>query len=368
MEHTFDFEKFKQSVNEIDINSSVSRILDDELNFRGIDWRKFYNGDTEACVTAEKILNKYGINISTDSLKARINTLSLDDVKEATVISLTNENGVNMIDYVQNLKGDDIKKYILKTVDNLKMAERQTSPGALAMQVYSSGITAIGTTWGAATLSAYMMGGRGLAAIIQGLTIATVATVISEIIVVLLLVFIPFLILMEKKAEIMGLLINRSSSDLKIKDMYLAHGKMVSLSSVEDKHNLKNKIFCPASARFDTGNYSFEYAYAGFIYASKRDYALIGVEGAIQFQLINSANPCIKEFNLGFSVPLASGHNKCGISCNSYNNAQEYFEKEYNNFTDESSTSSNNMKLATRINSKKGGEVYMISTIYESKS
>lgn len=327
-------------------------------------------GDSDASKMAESLLAKYGISISTNELKTRALSLTESDIKDAPVIALTNEGDVNMIDYVQNLKGDELKKYIVKMVDTLKVAERQTTPGKLATQVYSCGIVAVGITWSMAYLSACMSGAFGLAAIIQGLTIATVATAVSAIIIVLLLVFIPFIVFMEKKAEIMGLVINRTSCDFKLKDMYLSHGKMVSISAVEDKKHLPNKIFCPACSRIEIPQngekYSIEFAYAGFIYASKIDYALIGVEGSLQFELVNGDTPLPNGFHIGFSVPLAAESNKCGISADCYANTKEFFEKEYDQFkTEMSKDYQNKVRLEVRVNSPSGGEVYMVSTIQD---
>jgi len=370
MEKEFNFEQFKKSVDNVDLKRDVARILDDELAYRGIDWRKFYRGDAEATQKAASLLETYGISISTNELKTRAASLTAEDIKEAPVIALANEGNENMIDYVQNLRGDELKKYIVRMVDTLKVAERQTMPGALALQVYSSGIVAVGATWGIATLTAYMSGAVGMAAVIQGLTIATVATAVSAIVVVLLLIFIPFLVFMEKKAEIMGLVINRTKCDLKVKDIYLAHGKMVSLSAVEDKKHLPQKIFCPASSYIEIPQndttYSIEYAYAGFIYASKCDYALIGVEGALQFELVNGINPLPNGFYVGFSVPLSVGSNKCGISTASHSGAKEYFDKESDQFSVEpKATYQSTVKLEARVNSSSGGEVYMVASIQE---
>lgn len=96
----------------------------------------------------EKLLKKYDIPIETNVLRSKAASCSDESIKEAPIIVISNEDGVNMIDYVQNLQGEDLKKYIVRIVDTLKIAEQQTKPGALAAQVYSCGILAVGATWG----------------------------------------------------------------------------------------------------------------------------------------------------------------------------------------------------------------------------
>lgn len=111
---------------------------------------------------------------------------------------------------------------------------------------------------------------------IGGLFAVTVSVVISAIVIGLLVVFIPFLIYMEKKAEILGFILNRTKTPLVLSDsnMYFNHGHLIAKSNVEDLKHLPNKLFSPAGehtkVKLQDGTwYEYELANIGMFYATK---------------------------------------------------------------------------------------------------
>lgn len=318
----------------------------------------------------EKLLKKYDIPIETNVLRSKAASCSDESIKEAPIIVISNEDGVNMIDYVQNLQGEDLKKYIVRIVDTLKIAEQQTKPGALAAQVYSCGILAVGATWGAAVAVSYLSGAVGLQAMIGGLFAVTVSVVISAIVIGLLVVFIPFLIYMEKKAEILGFILNRTKTPLVLSDsnMYFNHGHLIAKSNVEDLKHLPNKLFSPAGehtkVKLQDGTwYEYELANIGMFYATKINYALIGVEGAFKFEFLNGNERFPNGVYLGFSVPLSSGKNKCYISWDNFSSPHEFYDENYGDFITDYTKSDSERVIHVCLNSS-GGEWVLHDCFY----
>lgn len=107
-----------------------------------------------------------------------------------------------------------------------------------------------------------------------------------------------------------------------------------------------------------------EIAYGGLFFASKRDEALIGMEGALKMEFENS-NTFTNGVFLGYSVPLAQGKNNCLISYDKYNNAKDFFDKNQSHFNQGDIEEDNSKYVQTFMSSPKGGDICMISVVKE---
>lgn len=71
--------------------------------------------------------------------------LAENDVKEVANLVFANCKDNKVIDYVQAIRGDEIKKYLVYVTEKLQIAEKQTSALMIGLNIGAAGLLSIGS-------------------------------------------------------------------------------------------------------------------------------------------------------------------------------------------------------------------------------
>ena len=360
------------NIKNLDTQKVINKILQYEEEKRGINWRAVFSGsndyDEKLAEVFSQLNTELGLHMDYRQFKADpIAFLSnSDEVKTVANFAICNDNPDSMmLDYIQGLRKKDLGKYVVNMTQKLEFASHSTNYLEIALDVIGAGIVSVGVEWAISTVKALKTSANLIEACVAGAkALSTVSKVTAVISLVVIVVLIPFLIFMDKKAEMMMMIINRTPDDIDIRDYYLEHGKLV--AKPEDKRLTPSKI----ESHSILGNLligeSKEIAYGGIMYVTKRDAALIGVMGACKLEF-SKTTYFLDGVYLGFSTPLAQGDN-CGyITAEKYDSAKDFYKKKNSDFQLEKFEDNENYHLQSCVNSTSGGEPVMIAVIQTKK-
>lgn len=359
-------------IKNLDTQKVINEILQYEEEKRGINWRAVFSGSNDYDEKLAEVFSQFntelGLHMDYRQFKADpIAFLSnSDEVKTVANIAICNDYPNSMmLDYIQGLRKEELGKYVVHMTQKLEFASQSTNYLEIALDVVGSGILSIGGKWAINTIKALRTSATLIEACVAGAQALSAITKVTAIIsLVVVVVLIPFIIFMNKKAEMMMIIINRTPEDIDIHDYYLEHGKLV--AKPEDMRPTPPKIEPHAILGSMYIGDSKEVAYAGIMYVTKRDCALIGVMGACKLEFSTTTN-FPNGVHLGFSTPLAQGDN-CGyITAEKYDNAQDFYKKKSGDFQLEKFEDNNNYHLQSCVNSTSGGEPVMIAVIQTKK-
>lgn len=317
---------FVDPLKDFNLESLLKDILKTEYAKHGIDWNKFYSGEDLQENIVNKRLKDLGINTTAKKLSE-----SSGEVGQIPNIFITNRPNNHYVDYVQGLRGSDIEKYIAKTVKNLQIAEHTIYDdlegvvfmlalggiGGLAVTWFGLTAIGIGFGWGVvggAVAAAVEMGAAACATVIGAVILAAIGTIFA---------------LLNKDAQVLTLILNRTNSNLNITGKYFEHGKL--LSEPEAVISIDTDERCSVLAALKQGPY--EMVNAGWLNVTKNT-GMYGVSGAIDMEFEKPS-----DFNnnvyLGFEVPYShiSDNNGCNVSLTSYNDAKSYYKSNRKNFS-----------------------------------
>ena len=354
-------EQLKSAIDTMDMKVEMAKIIEYEKEHRGVDWLAFYDGNDNEVPKVKELLSQLNLTGDVNLLRTNPNALlAANEISGNANLHLANSQDGHMIDFVQNLSGSEIKKYIVYITQKMQLAEQQTSVTMIGIEIASTGVVAIGVAWLVGAIQAFRAGATISAACIAGVSGLGVTSAISAITIIIIIVLMPLFILMDKKAEMLAIILNRTGSNINM-SYFFDHGKLVGgpqeLIVTEGRYvsitkNMREK--------------DLEVCSAGLMLVSKRDKALIGVEGAckLEFERGNPAFP--NSVYLGFSIPLAIGSNCCYISKDKFSSLKNFYSTKYNKFAQESrSGNPNGVYIQARVDSSSGGEVAMIAVVKE---
>ncbi|ACJ27730.1 hypothetical protein swp_0924 [Shewanella piezotolerans WP3] len=336
----------------IDTKKLLEEVLQFEKTNRGIDWLSFYSGDRSQDHKVDRLLSGLGLKLTSSNL---IESFDDNDIPNIAISNTEDEHDLNM---VCSLRGEDIKNYLVYQTKNLQLASSQGSALNMGIQVGAGGILGIGVEWGFYAAREVYRGATVRAACgIAAQSLGKVAA-FNAITIVVVLALIPIFIFMDKPAEVLSLIVNRTNSTIDLKDFYFKHGKLVNKPRAREKDTL-----CSIGSGEVIGE--LEFALAGFLLCSKRDSALIGMEGAVKLDFTKQSvkEKFKKPVFLGYSVPLASGKNKCIIDSVQCNSSKDFFEQEYSDFGIGNQLSDADFHLQTYMSSGSGGQPGMIAVV-----
>lgn len=357
----------QEQLGTMDLSSALNGILEHEKKHRGIDWVAFYAGEGKEHAPVTRALRSLGLKGSAEALQrdpaaflaAQSNA---DDGKTIANIHLCNspEEG-QVIDYLQGLSGDEMYRYVTYLTQKLQIAEQHTNATMIAVEIGGAGIVAIGGLWLKGTIVALRAGETFLAACAAGVSSLGITAAITAINVVIILVLIPFLIFMDKKAEMLALILNRTPFNVNM-SYHFNHGKLVAepKEMIPLTHN-----WVSIEKRTKWGD--TEICAAGLMFVSKRDYALIGVEGACKLEFENGSALFPNGVYIGFSVPLASGDNSGYISWDAYSGAKDFLNKNYGKFCLTHKQEDSTRLIQSRVNRPDGGEPIMVAVVQDKR-
>jgi hypothetical protein len=296
-----------------------------EQERHGIDWMKFYAGEDLQEEAVNKRLQALGLSITAQDLA------SGNDVQDVPNIFITNRPGNHYINHVQGLRGEDIEKYISKTISNLQIAENTIYDDleAAAFGLAIAGIGGLALTWMGLTGIGLSFGwgivGSSVAAAVQMGAFAC-GTLIGVVIVAVIGAFFAIL---NKDAQVLTLILNRTSANLNITEKYFESGKL--LSEPEQLISVDTGYKCSISRAYKTGPY--EMVNAGWLNVTKKT-GTYGVSGAIQINF-EEPSPFDKNIYLAFEIPFNHWWylNGCDISLADYSSAKSYYKDNRSSFT-----------------------------------
>lgn len=201
--------------------------------------------------------------------------------------------------------GEDIEHLIQETLDGLERLQDMTDPNDTAAQILYTGLMAVGSTMMVPTVQDYLATGIEAAATLAGVEAATVGVVVGVAVIIVLSVLIPFIYFMDKPAQSVTFVINKSIKEYAFKDDYCVHGKRVLYTESVD-----------GAIIFNPNDVS-ENRYAGGLYSyCKRDEALIGSQAAFKLECGSDT------FCIGVKEPL-NGDSGIGLYTGSVQDAAD---------------------------------------------
>lgn len=357
------------NIKNMDRQKALNEIFQLEEKKRGINWRAVFNGsndyDEKLTEVFSKLNEELGLNM--DSRQFKANPIKFlresDEIQTVANYSVVNEEGHMAIDYVQSLRGKDLANYVIHMTQKLEFAEQSRSYTEIGLDVAAAGLFGVGVEWTVKSFRALETSASALEACIAGArALGTLSKVIAVISLVVIVVLIPFLIFMEKKAEMLILIMNRTNEDIDIYDYYMKHGKVMAKPYDTDIERTP-----PESHSIIAGRYLklSEAAMMGTLYVTKRDYALYGVMGACKLEF-SKPTYFPNGVYLGFKTPLAKGDNAGFITAKKYNDAEDFYNKT-EDFKLETFEDTDKYHLQACVNSESGGEPVMIAIIQSKK-
>ncbi len=347
-------ENFNDFVANTNPEKELERILKHEKDVKGIDWLKFYDKDLAEKPKVASYLNKIGASFTADDLLGKTKLYNLPNY------GISNSSDGNFIDDVQNYRGDQIKKYTTKMISQLQIAQNTFDVGDVISgtnTIFQVGIVSVGIKWAYDFGRGMIIGfGPRRAAIVaaQELGGAFCGNMIG------LLVTYGIKALLDKDAQMLAVVVNRTGNEMNFTNSYAANGKVISLPKVSTGDiDSDNKNAISAGEKFD----DIELVQAGWINASKRDSALVGVKAAFKIELVGDTLFKNGAY-LGFSVPY-SGSNSCGCSLKQFKSSKEYLSQSSKNYSLGQEENNGSAHIQANINSKGGGQVAMIAVIQE---
>jgi hypothetical protein len=261
------------------------------------------------------------------------------------------------------LRGDDIRTQL--QISSKRLADALESPnyGMASFYIFAGGFLGVTTISAGAFVTAYVIAGEiaavqaGLKAL-KGNAIAAIA-----ILVIMLIIFFIFL----RPSKLLGLMINRTSDNLIVNnykesdgDLYLNTGKMSAFMVDHAKIGevKPNYVQIHGMMRVTA---DFSIAFGGWYFAEKRDWALLGADGAMVF---TSTNNDKLKFAHQYSVPYSrsNGTNIKKLTSNDYS-MEKIFTELRDNQSQEKTVTDSGYTLTSAINDTSGQEVSLIASI-----
>lgn len=316
---------FTDPIKEVNLNQLLQDILNVEYEKHGIDWRKFYSGEDLQSDKVNKYLKSLGLSATAKDLAQGNN------VDEIPNIFITNRPDNHYVDYVEKLRGSEIEKYIAKMVSSLQIAEKTIYDdlegaaftlaigGIGGLAVTWMGLTGIGLSFGwgvvgSSVAAAASMGAAACGTLIGVVIVAAVGALFA---------------IMNKDAQVLTLILNRTDANLNITGKYFKSGKL--LSEPEAIISIDRGDKCSILAAIKEGPY--EMVNAGWLNVTKKT-GVFGVSGAIKMDF-EAPSPFDENVYLGFEVPYShvSYNNGCDISLGNYKNTEAYYNAHHKSFS-----------------------------------
>lgn len=384
--------KTKNHENNRDDKSWVKNVLSDINEHSGIDLLSLISNKDKSLDFKLKELQRCLLKKSLINLQKTPSLLSEEqvwgknllqkngelDIDYAVVSLLSTKNTTNLmlpqkdIDFFKGLTGTDLRKEIRFTINKLRDVMDANGAGMAANIMRDAGIGAIGLSMSIGTLKALMKGHSLVLSIFRGITSVSLAAVLAATAIVIAAFLLWFF--MGNKKNIFGLIINDTKKSLYTKgwsdkdnqEVYMDAGTMDyypedRVSRGDSWIQVKGK-----TANIDENGNEVEFFYAGYFFAEKK-FGAFGAEGLFALKYKDSE----KRIVIQFACPY---HADNGTNIEVLNKASSDWEKNYDRLYKNrkvhatSSTTINNvpLKIQSRVNDKRGGEIAMISIISDS--
>lgn len=366
----------------------LDSIAQHEITHRGIDWRKAAAG------------GEAGIRAAMDAARAhvdqRIAALTPAERARATELGILDANGrVPVLEALRTadptplpvpssaqpypcwfwsadraasyagLTGDPIAASITQLVATFQVMENDDEQGVVETMmnaaIWGFGVNGIVAVYNVIRTLATLSEATEAYAVFEGVIAVGINVIRLAISVFVLAILVPIVLLMQKDAAAIMVLINNTSNDLVLQDLFCEHGQVVGMfeNSTPVPPAAPQAIIPKVFPMYDpTTQQTINTVAAGFFMAQKMPSALIGTVGAFQ---LNSTPDFPKGVNIGWSVPLAFGSNGVLVDASNTGGLESFADQtESQAMQSSSSTASTGAKVTANVNSASGSEGYMI--------
>jgi hypothetical protein len=378
-------------VKEMTSQQLLNEIIEHEKIHRGIDWIDAIKQGDAGIREAKQKLHAY--------IEERIASLNEAEREKALQLGIINENGSpvvtnnilladptpmpipssaspypcwgwdsSKIPIYSGSQGNDIATAIQQLVRNFQVLEND-SPEGVAAQLLEMGIWGFGLYGLSAVANviktlAELSEATEAGAVFLGVLDIGINVLRVLVASVILAILIPIVILVEKQACAVMVIINNTNYNMVLTDLYVEHGEVVGIFESEATNQpTQAQAYIPALFPIYNPNVqkTITMVSAGFFAAQKMNDALIGTVGAFQF----APTPDYPQgINIGWSIPLAIGSNSVLVDAQNTGNLENFANStESQSLQSSTSTSSTGASVSANVNSDSGSVGYMIITI-----
>ena len=299
------------------------------------------------------------------------------DVDYAVASLLSTKNVTNLMlpqedmAFFKGLKGKELRKEVRFTINKLQDVMDANGAGMAANYMFDAGIGAIGLSMSIGTLKALAKGHTLLLSIFKGVVSVSLAAVLAATAIIIAAFLLWFF--MGNKKNIFGLIINDTKKSLYTKgwsdkdnqEVYMDAGTMDYYPEDRVKRGEPWIQVKGKAQRICNGNL-VNFFYVGYFFAEKK-FGAFGAEGLFALKYKDSE----KRIVIQFACPY---HADNGTNIEVLDKASSDWEKNYDRLYKNrkvhatASTTINNvpLKIQSRVNDKRGGEIALISIISDS--
>ncbi len=349
----------------------LTRILQHEKDVHGIDWKAAH---AEGSSGIQKAISHYNNHLS--ELISNLSDNELDTAKSLGIVNADNTPAPfpddapsyptwgwreETVTAYNALRGDDVKKAVTNLVATFQVMAQDDDVGIVKTCMQAgiigfgiTGLTAVATI--IRTLAALTEATEAYA-VLDGVITVGVNVIKLAVSTVVLAIIVPLMLLMEKDAFGLFVIINNTASDLTMNAISYTNGKCVAGFKNSDDITNEQAIIPAVFEMYNpaTGQ-TIKAISAGFLGARKRDNAVIGTLGAMSFAPTTDFPAGIF---LGWEVPLLIGHNKLLVSANYTGDLSTFADNTQNaDVLDSTDKSSTGATIEGHMNNTGGSEAY----------
>lgn len=191
----------------------------------------------------------------------------------------------------ENASDDAIKQKVLGLVRQFQAMKDDNTEVMISafrkMGLWGMGVVALKAVWRILRAASVISEATEAAAVAEGVAAIGAGAITLGIATCVLAVLVPLFIFMNKNAAAIMIIINHTDEDMAMVDLHATHGKIVGIfkesAGIDDVKAIIPKKLQPIVDP-KTGKVVLAGAIAaGFFAAKKRDSALVGTQGAMQF-------------------------------------------------------------------------------------
>ncbi len=297
------------------------------------------------------------------------NSNELDGIREMLGGGIDTEPNISFksvnFGIIRDYQGEDLKRFVYNLTKRFENMEQAPTPGQLALQVVTGGLTSVGVAMAVGTFKAMKAGLKFLPALKAGITGIGMKTAITAVVIILAILLLY--LFLENPKKILGIVVNKTDKNFRVKNwdndnkgrLYMDHGHMVDF--MEDfafGDFSKPKVQIQAQVDFGDGDPE-SFVFAG-VYFADRNFGLRGAEGVMIF----NADDDSFSFAHMFAVPYFqdNGANIAQVTTMPTDMAA-YFTKLHDARKVRVDKTEGSYRMTATVNDPRGGVVACIATI-----
>ena len=270
---------------------------------------------------------------------------------------------------VRDYQGQQLSNYITHLSQRFEIMSKAKTPGELALEIFYSGLIAVGTAMAAGTIAALVAGQALLAAITVGVTGIGIKTAV--VVVVIVLAAILLYLFLENPKKILGLLFNDTDHDLEVRDwrrgvdgakagdLFMAFGHMANFPEDHATGSLDSPLVQLRKRAF-FGPGDPDNAVFGAFFFANRNFGLRGSEGV----MVLSSRTTNERYALLFACPYFEDN---GTAVRIYGGGSPppwvLYDQMYRQRSVRAGMNSGDVRMVSTINHPRGGVVFLLASL-----